>query len=77
MPRFFQIPFFKKKNYTSKYKDPHITENKRGKIWKDRLGHIIKRKGKFKNSDMMDVHFFCHVCGRIEAKDGIESGVRR
>ena len=66
--------FFKKKE---KYKGPPIiTENKRGRIWKDRLGHIIKRKGKFKGTDMSSIHFFCHTCGRIEGKDGIDSGLR-
>lgn len=74
MPRLFQIPFFKKK---TNYKGPPIiTENKRGRIWKDRLGHIIKRKGKFKGTDMSHIHFFCHVCGRIEGKDGIDSGLK-
>jgi len=78
MPRHFLIPFLhKKKDYTERiWKAPHITENKRSRIWKDRLGHIIKRRGKFKNGDIDQQHFFCHNCGRIEAKEAIDSGVR-
>jgi len=77
MPRSFVLPFIqKKKDYKPKFKEPYLSENKRNKIWKDRKGHIIKRKGKFKNSDMIDVHFWCHICGRVEASEAIDSGVQ-
>ena len=75
MPKIIQIPFIKKKQkYTG---PPIVTENKRGRIWKDKFGHRIKRKGKYKGHDFSSIHFWCHICGRIESYDAIEAGVRK
>lgn len=54
--------------------DPIITENKRHRIWECQSGHRVKRRGKYKDSDVGYVHFWDKVCGRLTVDEVIEVG---